>query len=273
MDYYDVDSGFVSNMGLTLLAGNTFVTAAAADREQYVIVNEKAIQGLKIKTPADAIGQQLWISDTTQVLIAGVVKDFYFRGLATPVTPLLLRNRVAHFNYLTIHTVPGAGKNLVASIEKIWKAGHTGQSFAYTWIKDELHARQSAWGTVSMLAFLALIAVTIACLGLLGMVIYTTETRRKEIGVRKVMGAGVSAIVYLLSKGFLKLVIIAGMIALPVGYCAGYLFLNLFANRITISISMLAGCFAGLVLLVMATIGIRVYRSAVANPVNSLRVE
>jgi putative ABC transport system permease protein len=102
---------------------------------------------------------------------------------------------------------------------------------------------------------------------------YTTETRRKEIGIRKVMGAGVYTIMLLLSKGYLKLVFIAGAIALPVSYLAGWFFLNIFANRISIGAGMLAGGFMGLLLLVILTIGIRIYRIAATNPVTSLRTE
>jgi putative ABC transport system permease protein len=124
-----------------------------------------------------------------------------------------------------------------------------------------------------MLAFLAFMAITIACLGLLGIVIYSTETRRKEIGIRKVLGAGVTTVMMLLSKKFLKLVLIAGCIAIPVSYLAAYFFLNIFANRISPGIGIMLGGFAGILALAMVTIGTQVYKVAVANPVDSLRTE
>ena len=273
MEYCDTDTGFISNMGLKLLAGNVFMPDGRGAREQYVLVNEKALQPLKIKSAADAIGKPLWINDTVQVQVTGVIKDFYSRGIDLPVTPLLFRHRSGQFNFLNVLVSTGSHKTLVAGIGKIWKAGNPGQPFVYSWLNDEWYAHKSARGTVSMLGFLTLISVTISCMGLLGMVMYTTETRRKEIGVRKVMGAGVSAIMLLLSRNFLKLVIIAGAIALPLSYIAGWLFLTIFANRISIGPGMLAGSFMGLLLLVLLTIGIRIYRVAIANPVFSLRTE
>jgi putative ABC transport system permease protein len=273
MDYMDTDAGFIGTMGLRLLAGSTFPTSGTDIREQYVVVNEKALQVLKVRAPADAIGRLLWINDTAQVQIIGVIKDFYSRGLDMPLSPLLLRNRSTQFNYLNVHAATTQHKELIAAIEKTWKTNNPDQPLQYSWLKEELYEQKSGWGTVSMLGFLAIIAITIACLGLLGMVMYTTETRRKEIGIRKVMGAGVYTIMLLLSKGYLKLVVIAGAIALPVSYMAGWLFLNIFANRISIGAGMLAGSFMGLLLLVILTIGIRIYRMAATNPVNSLRTE
>ena len=127
--------------------------------------------------------------------------------------------------------------------------------------------------SVSMLAFLSFMAITIACLGLLGIVIYNTETRRKEIGIRKVMGASVANVIMLLSNNFLKLVIIAGCIAIPISYLAAYFFLNIFANRISPGIGIMLSGFAGVLALAVATIGTQVYRVAAANPVKSLRTE
>jgi putative ABC transport system permease protein len=190
-----------------------------------------------------------------------------------PLSSLLLRNRSSQFNYLNVRAVAAQHKGLIAALQKTWNANNPDQPLQYAWLKEELYEQKSAWGTVSMLGFLAIIAITIACLGVLGMVMYTTETRRKEIGIRKVMGAGVYTIMLLLSKGYLKLVVIAGAIALPVSYMAGWLFLNIFANRISIGAGMLAGSFMGLLLLVILTIGIRIFHMATTNPVTSLRTE
>ena len=110
-------------------------------------------------------------------------------------------------------------------------------------------------------------------MGLLGMVVYNTETRKKEIGIRKVMGASVPAIMGLLSKNFVKLVIIAGFIALPISYGLSYFFLNIFANRISIGFGILTISFISMIVISLITIGSQIYRVAVANPVNALRTE
>ena len=272
MEYYDVDANFISEMGLSLVTGATF-KEHSSNTETEVILSETALKTLHFKSATEAINEVLWLGDSSRVKIAGVIKDFYHRGLETPYRPLVLRNRKAEFNYLNIRAVSAHDKALVASIEAIWKKMNPVQPFEGSWLYDDIYARKSAWGTVSILGFLALIAVTLACLGMLGMVVYSTETRKKEIGIRKIMGASVTAIIGLLSKSFLRLVVIAGLIALPVSYVLGYLFLNLFANRITIGFGILSLSFISMLLLSLLIICSQVYKAAIENPVKSLRTE
>ena len=237
-----------------------------------MILNETAIHSLNFKTPANAIGKTIWLNDTAQVSIAGVLKDFHFQTLAVQLGPLVLRYQPQAFNSLLVKT-SAANTTIVSEIEKIWKNIYSQQPFKSSWLKEDQYERQAAWSTVSMLGFLAFMTITIACLGLLGMVIYNTETRRKEIGIRKVMGASVAAIISLLSKSFLKLVIIAGLIALPIGYVCGFLFLGIFANHVDIGFDSLIFSFLGLLVLVLITISSQIFRVATANPVKSLRTE
>jgi putative ABC transport system permease protein len=207
------------------------------------------------------------------VQVAGVIKDFYHRGVDIGYRPLMLRYQPEELRYLQVRTASDQPTALAAQLEKVWKKYNPGESFNWSVWKEDQFKGNNALGTVSTLAFLAFMAITIACLGLLGIVIYNTETRRKEIGIRKVMGADVTTLIMLLSKKFLKLVIIAGCIAIPVSYLAGYLFLNIFANRINPGIGIMISGFLGILAMAMATIGAQVYRVAVANPVDSLRNE
>jgi putative ABC transport system permease protein len=274
IDYFSVDQNFIYNMGLQLLAGNNFPPDVSGAREQYIIINKKGLELLKVATPAEAIGKAVWLDDSIQVQVAGVMNDFYFRGLEQPHQPVIFRYRPQDFHFLTVKTTGQQSAGiLAANMEQVWKKHHPEQAFTWSSLKDDLYERQSAGSTVSMLGFLAFMAVTIACLGLLGMVIYTTETRRREIGIRKVMGAGVVAIIRILSTSFLKLVVIAGVIALPISYLLGFFFLNIFANRITINPGLLIMCFAGIVTIALVTIGAQIFRVATSNPVDSLRSE
>ncbi|MDB5246099.1 MAG: hypothetical protein JWQ40_493 [Segetibacter sp.] len=271
-NYYDVDRNFPEVFNLKLLAGTTFPENLNTANEKYVLLNETAIKYMRYKTADDAIGKTLWLNDTTQVQIAGVLKDFHFQTLAVQLTPLVLRYRPQSFNFLLVKT-DAPGTTLVSGIEKAWKTNYPRQAFKSSWLKQDQLERQGAWGTVSMLGFLAFMTITIACLGLLGMVIYNTETRRKEIGIRKVMGASVAAIISLLSKSFLKLVVIAGLIAMPIGYLLGFMFLQIFANHVSIGFGSLVFSFLGLLVLVLITISSQIFGVATANPVNSLRTE
>jgi putative ABC transport system permease protein len=270
-DYYFTDRNFIGNMKLRLLAGGNFPQTTNA--AHYVILNEKALSQLKLSSPAEAVGKAIYIHDTLPVQVAGVIKDFYHRGVDIGYRPLMLRYQPEELRYLQVRTASDQPTALAAQLEKVWKKYNPGESFNWSVWKEDQFKGNNALGTVSTLAFLAFMAITIACLGLLGIVIYNTETRRKEIGIRKVMGADVTTLIMLLSKKFLKLVIIAGCIAIPVSYLAGYLFLNIFANRINPGIGIMISGFLGILAIAMATIGAQVYRVAVANPVDSLRNE
>lgn len=274
MDYYYTDATILNTMHLSLLAGTTFPQQADSSRtEQYVILNERALQPLHIASPQEAIGKSIWIDDSVQVQVAGVLQNFFHRGMTNPYIPLVLRNKPNAYHYLIVSTATSLPATFLTTVESAWKKQYPAQPFEGRWLNDEWATRYNATGTVGMLGFLTFITITISALGLLGMVIYTTETRRKEIGIRKVMGATVATIMNLLSRSFLKLLFIAGCIALPIGYLLGFFFLTIFANRITPGVDILLISFAGMLLIALMTIITQIYQVATANPVNSLRSE
>jgi putative ABC transport system permease protein len=271
MNYYDVDENFIANMQLKLLTGNNF-PGNNNSYEQYVLINENARHALHFNSDAEAVNKLIWLDDSTQVQIAGVVKDFYYSGADAPIRPLVFRNRMNKFNVLNIKT-KNESKDVTAAIASVWKKFSPGKEVHYEWLKEKYNSRLGAGNTFSMLGFLALIAVTLACLGLLGIVTYAIEMRRKEIGIRKIMGANVSTIITMLSAGFLKLVLIAGCIALPVSYILGYIFLNMFANRISLGIAVQLFSLLALLFIALLTMGSQIFRVATANPVEALRNE
>lgn len=272
VNYYDANADFIAMLNLKFVAGNSFTPIATNAIEQYTIINEKMLPLLSVKTADEAIGKQLLLNDTIPVQVIAVVRDFYFQGMEWTPGPLLLRNRQASVNQLMVKTTAETAQ-LRSAFELAWKKIFPYQEFKGDWYLQSTSARYSAVSTMSMLGFLAFITISIACLGLLGMVTYVTQTRYKEIGVRKVMGAGVSTIMVILSKGFIKLVFIASAIGLPLGYLAGYFFLNIFSNRVTLGVDLLVYGFAGMLLLVLLTISWQIYKVAVANPVEALKNE
>ena len=271
--YYDVDEDFVANMQLKLIAGSTLVPAG--DIEKSIVINKKALAALKISRAADAIGKIVLLDDTTKVQVAGVLKDFHFEGFEFPIRPLVFRSREKAFKYVNIKTSvkDTEAASLIAALQRSWKKLNPHQQFSYSWFNKQFYESKAASGTVSMLGLLAFMGISIACLGLLGMVVYTVEGRVKEVSIRKVMGASVAAIMSLLSKSFLKLVLIAIMIAAPIGFICSYLFLQMFATRVSIGLGILAlGC--GIILmLALLVIGSQVLHVARANPANNLRAE
>ncbi len=272
-DYYFTDNDFVPDMQLKVLAGNIQLKTLDST-ERYVVINEKAVALLKLGSPQAAIGQSVIMADSTKVTVSAVIKDFYFKSFSFPITPLLLRYNPQEFKYVNIRVAPSVNKDyMIDRVAQMWKKANPGQPFVYGWLDKEIYDENLQWSTISFLGFLAIMTISIACLGMLGIAVYTTETRRKEIVIRKVLGAEIRGIVFLLSKTFMKLVIIAGLIALPVGYVLGYIFLNFFANRINIGAGTLSLAFLSVLLLVILTISSQIIKVANANPANGLRTE
>jgi putative ABC transport system permease protein len=201
------------------------------------------------------------------------LKDFNYESAGKPVAPLAFRNKKNACNYLYVTTGEAGKKSVEARIKNTWKTFASAQPFSASWLNQDLDKSNSQSATISLLGYLAFIAVAIASLGLLGLVIYTVEVKRKEIGIRKIIGAGENQIVLLLSKGFIKLLFIAGLIAMPLGYITGFLFLQNFAHRITFRPGTPLLCFLFLLAIGLITIISQTYRAAMANPVTSLRSE
>ncbi|QIP12933.1 FtsX-like permease family protein [Spirosoma aureum] len=267
------DANLVPVTGLKLLAGKNLPTSVADSSSRFVLINEEAVRSFRLGEAGAAVGQTLWLNDSTEVRIAGVLKDFQFTTMAMKISPLVLRYQPQQFRYLNVKVAGGNHEAIHDDIARIWKRLNPYEPFAGVWYDDFLSNRNNISDDVSFMALLIGLAVAIACLGLLGMVTYTTELRTKEVGVRKVMGARVDQVVWLLSWDFLKLLLIAGAIALPLGYLAASFFLMTFAYHVSIGVGTLGLCFGTMLILGALTIGWRTYRTALANPATSLRTE
>ncbi|MBG9377564.1 ABC transporter permease [Panacibacter sp. DH6] len=271
-DYYFADAGTVPLHGLKLVAGSNFDNDNAA-AESAVLINRKAVAVLGFKDAAAAINKTVWLNDSTQVAIIGVLADFYDKGAARNINPLVLRNNEAGYNYINI-LVNAAGKDkTLQEVSRVWKTVNPHAPFEYEWLDQKIAARENQSGTYTQMGFLAFVTISIAALGLLGLVIYTVETKQKEISIRKVIGASVNQLMFLLSKGFVKLIVIAGLIATPVGLILSVLFLQNFPNRVSIGAGTVLVGFIFLLLIGLVTILSNTYRASSANPVKNLRVE
>jgi len=228
---------------------------------------------LGFKNNKDALGKWIWMDDSTQTQIAGVINNFYFEGVGRAVQPLALRSKAGAYNNLFISINAVNHAKVTSQLERIWKKLNPGKSFSYTWLDQKLRDSNNQSASISLLGFLAFMTVAIASLGLLGLVIYTVETRRKEISIRKIVGAGVNQLMILLSKGFVKLLIIAGLIAMPIGYILSIVFLQNFANRVEMRIGSVIICFLFLLSIGLITIISQTYRASSENPAKNLRTE
>ncbi|MRS64277.1 ABC transporter permease [Larkinella terrae] len=273
-----IDPHFIDNMELTLLVGQNLPemavdTAGEGSSGRFVLVNEEAVKSFRMGNPREVVGQSLWLNDSTEVQIAGVIKDFRFTTFNWPIKPLILKYQPKRFRYVNVRIAEGTTDATLAGVQRVWKNLNPREPFVGEWYSDFLYKRHSHEDDVNFMSLLTALAFSIACLGLLGMVTYTTETRIKEVGIRKVMGAQVRQIIWLLSWDFVKLLLIAGGIALPLGYLAGMAFLINFAYHVSIGFETLGGCIGLLLGLGGLTIGFRTYRAALSNPADSLRSE
>jgi putative ABC transport system permease protein len=272
-NFIDIDSKCIDVWGLKLLAGKNLPGISSDSTDRYVLANESMIHAAGYPSYQAAIGQKL-IIDGQVAEISGVVKDFQFLDLTRKIAPLILRNRSMMFGITSIKV---AGNDIPATIsylERTWKKINPSTKFEYQFFDEQLQFTYSFLKDVSwILGLLSFLAVFISCLGLLGMAIYTAETRTKEIGVRKVLGSSVKQIIVLLSKNYFVLLLVAIFIATPIAYFLNNSWLEFFPYRVKFGIGIFAGSAVLLMMISLLIVFSQSYRASVANPIKSLRTE
>jgi putative ABC transport system permease protein len=269
-----VDEGFLPTYGMTIVAGRNFSKNFGTDTSAFVI-NEAAVKVLNLKSNADAIGKQFTYGRRTGQLV-GVVNDFHFESLHQRILPMVFFTSTTAGGYNRI-SIKISGNNIPAAlshIESTWKKFLPETPYDYALLDErfaDLYKAEQQQGTI--FTIFSFIAIFIACLGLFGLSAFTITQRIKEIGIRKVLGASVASIVGLLSKDFLRLVLIAAVIAFPIAWYAMHQWLEDFAYKTGIPwwAFIIAGIVAALIALV--TISFQAVKAAISNPVKSLRTE
>lgn len=273
--YNHIDENYIPLHNHSLIAGRNFSTSISENaRGLEVVVNEQAVRWMKHTDPHQALGEELTI-DGKNVTVVGVIKDFNHNRVNYPIQPFAFLNDHQRFMYLNIKV---ESTDMLATMDKLqaaWKKVDPIHPLDARFHED--YIRQSydklSW-MIKLFGSIAILAISIASLGLLGMVVFTTETRLKEISIRKVLGAGEGHLIFLLGKGFISLLVISSMIAIPVAY----LFFDQVAfsrivYRVPIGImDLLAGAIAVIVLSVVL-IGTQTVRAARCNPAQVLKKE
>ncbi|MFC0318903.1 MULTISPECIES: ABC transporter permease [Olivibacter] len=262
---------FVNLMKLTITEGRNFSRNIQTDSADAFLVNEEAVRQMGYKDP---LGK--WVSAwNKRGHIIGVLKDFHTESLHDPIKPLILDvKEYEYFGFIIVRTKPNQLTTALANLEKVYNELNPNFPFMYQFADQEYENMYKSELTTSRLAIIfAILAIVISCLGLLGLVTFSIEQRIKEIGIRRIMGATISGIVGLLSKDFLKLVVISLFISIPLGY----IWMNKWLNNFAYSIQLRWWMFfiAGMAVLIIAllTISIQVIQAASAKPVTSLREE
>jgi putative ABC transport system permease protein len=273
-----VDYEFLTTLDMELKAGRKFSQNFPSDTIDKFVVNEEAVKKFGFASPQDAIGK--WIGfepgdSLYKLYIVGVVKNFHFQGLHEKIQPYgFLLNSEMNFNYIIAHAKEGNISNTLASLEAAWKKSNPNEPFEYSFLEqDFLKNYQSESRQATLINYFTVVAIMISCLGLFGLATFSAEQRTKEIGIRKVLGASVVSVASLLSKEFVKLVILAIVIASPIAWFIMNRWLQNFSYRISISWQIFALTAALALLIAIATVSFQAIRSALANPVKNLRTE
>ena len=272
--YETVNEDYLPLLKLQIVQGRNFSADFPSDSTHSVLVNESFVKKAGWKNP---IGQEInfWYDNNAKYTVIGVVKDYHYESLVNRIGLQLFTMKPKNdFGKVFIKIKPGSETASLQYIEKTFKKLFPINPYSYKFQSQENLKRyeaESKWKQIML--FSAILTIFISCIGLFGLSVLAAEKRTKEVGIRKVLGASVSNVVTILSKDFLKLVIISLLVAIPLSWIAANKWLENYPYRITLNWWMFASVGAFVVLIALATVSFQAIRAAVANPVKSLRTE
>ncbi len=272
VEYIAADADFVKTIGLNVIAGRDFLPNSEADRENSFLINEAAIKSFGWGTPQNSIGKKLSTSGKEGVVV-GVVKDYHQHGLQQKINPVVL-SPINSINLFALRYDGITPAQAIDNAKAAWDEVYKGYPLEYRFMDDDFQRQYKKEDKLrSFFGLAAGLSVVIGCLGLLGLIIYTAQKRVREIGIRKVLGAGISSLVAMLSIDLMKLVGIAIILAIPIAWWTMNEWLQNFAYRIQINAWVFVLSAAAALLIALFTISFQAIRAALANPVKSLRSE
>jgi len=263
-----MDENFLETMGIALVEGRNFSREFGTDSEQAVILNQAAVKAIGWEEP---LGRTF---DEGRYMVVGVIGDFHFATVRHVVEPLMLSFRPGANGILSLKLRAGATPAAIEHLKRVWGELFPGDPLEFSFLDDEFdqtYRREQDFG--SLTRGFTFLAIFIACLGLFGLASHTVAQRTKEIGIRKVLGAGASGLVVLLSKTYLKLVLLANLIAWPAAYFLMQRWLQDFAYRIELEVGVFIFSLLAAALIALLTVSFHSIRAAGANPVKALRYE
>ena len=275
MPHNRVEHDFFKTYGMKIIAGRDFSLEYPTDEQEAFILNETAVRQLGFKSPQEAVGTVFeTFAPDKKGRVIGVVRDFNYESLHQTIVPIVTYIAPIQANTLSLRIASGSLSKVEKHVKDVLDRFRPAGSLEYDFLNDRLAALyRNEERTMNMFSAFSILAILIGCLGLLGLATYSAEQRTKEIGVRKVLGASVSNIMLLLSREFTKWVIAANIIAWPLAYLGMRRWLQNFAYRTAIGVepfllsAVLAFCIA------LITVSYQSIKSALADPVKSLRYE
>jgi putative ABC transport system permease protein len=274
---FRVDEDFIPTMELNLLAGRNFNPEMNSDSTNAVIISTALMRKLGFKDPAEAVNKEINITNEKNITtIVGVTENFVASDLTSTNDPAILLFQPQKTRFALIKTRPGKIIPFANELENLWPSLNSAYPLKYTVLDEELRDNPSLYVFIDMVKVLGLIAgfsILISCLGLLGLAIYSSENRVKEIGIRKVLGASVNQLVFTLSKEYLWMILTAIVISVPASWFINSLWLQAFSNKA--DFGLMVHVFGALIasLLAILTISTQTLRAAKTSPVKNLRSE
>ncbi|RYY08699.1 MAG: FtsX-like permease family protein, partial [Chitinophagaceae bacterium] len=262
-----VDYGLIETLGIQITDGRSFSEKFGTDSSALVL-NETAVKLMRLKKPVGS-AVKLWGKDMS---VIGVVRDFHISSLHEAIVPMVFRYDPSGTALVIAKIKPGQEKETLTRLETLYKKYNPASAFEFSFLDDEYKAQYVSEQRISVLSqYFAGLAVLIMCLGLFGLAAFNAEVRTKEIGIRKVLGATTASVVLLLSKDFIRLVILSVLIAFPLAWWAMNQWLAGFIYRIDLGPGIFVVALITIVLITICTISFQSIRAAVTSPAKSLK--
>ncbi len=275
-----VDDQYVATYKMEIVAGRNFSKDFTSDKEQSIIINETAVK--KLGWQDDPTHQQIerftgtGPNERRVYNVVGVVKDYHFQSLHEEIQPMILyyTSPYGNFNLISVRIRPENVQETITFLETTWKQFDSQYPFEYAFVDDQYDALYRTEVRLGKLfSYFTTLAIIIGCLGLFGLTSFTTEQRTKEIGIRKVLGASINGIIYMLVRDFTKWVFLAVVVAWPIGYLVMNKWLNNFAYRANLGLWIFLSSALLALVISIATVSFQSIKAALANPANSIRTE
>jgi len=273
-----VDENYIDTYKMEIVQGRNFSKEFTSDKNEAIIINEAAVK--KIGWQDDPINKQIerFTSPTTKqpYTVVGVVKDYHFQSLHQQIEPMMLyyTSPYGNFSRLSVRVRPENIQETITFLESTWAQFDTQYPFEYSFVDDQYDALYRTEVRLGKLfSYFTTLAILIGCLGLFGLTSFTTEQRTKEIGIRKVLGASIQGIIYMLVRDFTKWVFLAVVVAWPIGYYVMNKWLNNFAYRANLGVWIFLSSALLALVISIVTVSYQSIKAALANPANSIKHE
>ena len=267
----EAEPGFFDIYQFSFLAGEPF---PKSDTLESIVINQKFLSMMGLSNPYDAVGREVFYNKDYPLTITGVVSDFHLNPFKTEIKPLMIGMRKKYLDVANLKIDPLRQQEILANLESKWKIVYPDEPFKYNFLEDNIYKLyKTEEQTYRMFNLFAGIAIFISCLGLYGLVAFMSLQKKKEIGIRKVLGASITQIIYLFSKEFILLILAALLLAGPLGFYMMNSWLKDYVYRINITWDLFAITLCIAMLIALITVGYQSTKSALRNPAESLKSE